>query len=627
MHLGQPAQELIASARALVNDTAAWSQIDTTPYYDSGNFITLYDAAALSGDSALRDAVCRLIERMLAVDSWVVPVHYPMTYDHCTANVASQISFALDRIGQNLPPGQLSDFRKRLREKFLPKFVNTWENELDPWSKRDYVENWKIMTCGETGIAVLYCWDGSDLCKRALRGCVEGVLQVLATVPVTGEYQEGFGYWLHTMAYGLKFAIALRQASNGQIDLFAHPRLNVTADFLLSLVRPDTSVYSWGDNHSTLPAAEMTMLGAQLKRGDILFMTRQLPMKDFNHFFYEDLSIPSQTPALKDAIYLHDNLGVCTMRTGWGANAAFAAFKCGKAKIGHGHLDQNSFVISRDAASLAIDQGIWPYAHFLGSFGLWSRWNFDNMSSFGHNGILVDGQSQTLTDDAGKIETHYFSDTLSYVVGQAADCYGGKLTNYRRWFIWVKPDFFLVVDRLESDSLRRYEWIFQHGGELENAAPDSTRYGASQEQDKTAAQLSPVPRSVICKNNQCLTIDMIYPSSAYGARVADVRLQSFYTASDRNNPVEPYVQYRSYSPLHTAKHMMFVVGMYLGKPEQITMNLISDKGPAPKLGNADDLEFLWPQESIPAPIVEFTIAGQAPRRIVLDEENLSVRIE
>ena len=117
---------------------------------------------------------------------------------------------------------------------------------------------------------------------------------------------------------------------------------------------------------------------------------------------------------------------------------------------------------------------------------------------------------------------------------------------------------------------------------------------------------------------------MIYPSSYYGVRVCDVRRQSYYTDSDMVTPVEPYVQYRSYSPLNFAKQITLVVGMYLGKPENITMKLVSDD--MIRSGQGKEA-YYWPEKPIPSPVVEFTIAGEPTRRISLDEQKLSVCLD
>jgi hypothetical protein len=639
---GKPAVDLIAAGKALTTNTDAWAQANAKPFLCRTNFEVLCDAAAVSGDASLRDFTCQVIDRILSAESWVAPMHSWCIYDHCRGNVAGMIAVALDLISHELSKAEVDDITNQLTGKFLEAFVDVWENQRDRWARRDFVENWKIMTCGDTGLAVLAVWDGTDLSRRALRACLEGVLHVLAVVPESGEYPEGVEYWIRTMGYGLRLGHALRHATRGQVDLFKHPRLQATGTFLLSHCQPDCTMYNWSDSPLEFRAAwveRFTLLGAGLKRGDILHVTRQLPMRSLGQILFDDPSVKSTTPTTTSALY--ERVGVSVHRDGWEENATFAGFKCGRANEGHSHMDQNSFVITRGRSHLAIDSGIWPYGHMLGYFDFRAdvpprRFNFDGVASFGHNTILVDGQGQEYSDPAGQIETYHSDDDLDYVVGQAGRCYGDRLTHFRRWFIWVKPDFFLVVDRLAADRLRHFEWIFQHHGELESAPADPIRQVPCKINRSTTPEyftsfntpfppITPALRSVVRSQGQSLTIDMVYPPYHYGIRMNDVKRQTFYNENTFGMDVQPQVQYRSYSPLNFAEQMTFVVGMYLGDPDQITMQLVSDTMIRQGENPAD--AYYWPDEPIPPVALEFTIKGQPPRMIMLDEDNLTVSLD
>lgn len=155
--------------------------------------------------------------------------------------------------------------------------------------------------------------------------------------------------------------------------------------------------------------------------------------------------------------------GLMTVRSGRSVDDTFASCKTGAQYDSHQHYDENSFVIFKKGF-LALDTGM------RGS-ELHHRAYYPQ--SVAHNTILIrvpgeplpkywypqNGPAfpKDLENDGGQIrkaaarhlgfqKTPWFAVTA----GDAAACYGPKCREATRFFVYVKPDYFIIYDRVES---------------------------------------------------------------------------------------------------------------------------------------------------------------------------------
>lgn len=146
---------------------------------------------------------------------------------------------------------------------------------------------------------------------------------------------------------------------------------------------------------------------------------------------------------------------------------------------GHAHPDQNSFVIQGYGEPLAVDSGFYEYYH--SDFDLaWSR------NSIAHNVITFDGgkgQPYGNIFANGKITAFLNHSDFDVVTGDAENAYfesdeDGKRTymlkQTDREIIYLKPDTFICVDSLDSESERTYEWWLNTYGNM--TYTDNTAY-------------------------------------------------------------------------------------------------------------------------------------------------------
>jgi hypothetical protein len=137
-------------------------------------------------------------------------------------------------------------------------------------------------------------------------------------------------------------------------------------------------------------------------------------------------------------------------RTGWSTTATFMSFIAGPYTESHAHRDQGSFMIFKNEW-LAFDEGI------LSSSGLRREEASHNIPSvivggtpaemdYGNDGTLV-----ALADNA----------QYTYVASDTANCYKGStgaVTQMERELVFVKPDTFIVFDRIQAKAGSQKVW-------------------------------------------------------------------------------------------------------------------------------------------------------------------------
>ncbi len=123
--------------------------------------------------------------------------------------------------------------------------------------------------------------------------------------------------------------------------------------------------------------------------------------------------------------------------------------------VSHSHGDQNAFAILKGGRALAVPSGHYGPAYGMPHHAQWTR------QTKAHNCVLVDGQGQVVREPwaKGRISGFRHQQALSYVCGDAAAAYGGKLTGFRRHILFLRPGVFVLLDELEAPQPAGYEWL------------------------------------------------------------------------------------------------------------------------------------------------------------------------
>ena len=317
-------------------------------YVSSAELVDVAAAHVIAPDAAMRHWLRDRVFGMFTAKTWFAPVHVGgcRVCDHCMNNTAAHIALALDMAPEAFQPGDFPDVARRLRPFHLEPFLDGTGGQPEWWFKPGCASNWKIMCCGEAGVAFCGFAGHWPEAPEAMARAAQGVIEVLDLVPPEGDWGEGVGYWFHTLWMGLRYARSLRRLSGGELDLFQHPALKVTGDFLAQLTTPAGRVYNFADcdpGLGDIMTETLAMLAVEQNRPDWMHVARMAPAASPLFLACDDPALRSEPPKRLSAQF--PATGAASLRTGWSRDDLFVGFKCGPSTVGHSHLDANSFMI------------------------------------------------------------------------------------------------------------------------------------------------------------------------------------------------------------------------------------------------------------------------------------------
>jgi len=517
------------------------------PYYSSLPLLEALMAAQMLEPSAeVASHMVLLLRAVAQAPTWVCHVHGGMRCDHCAANTASALARAADVLGPALPEEVEQLVARRVWELCLHPFIEVCRARSLFWARRDHPFNWRIMTCGESGLAAL-AFPAPDRLE-AVRFALEGVADILDRIPEDGDWEEGPGYWAATLLHGLRFAVALHRLTGGRIDLFEHPSLPKTADYFTAITLPDGTVFNYADNAPRLTPTVLHLLAGRLRLGHLAWTARRIGYRSVWDLLFDDPSVAAVEPPAELQARTFSATGVAVSRSGWEKDAVFVGFKTGPTAVGHSHLDVHSFVLHRGDVPLVIDPGIWPYGSALGFFDSvpgGRRWDFDANATLAHNTVLVDGQGQTCCPDCGGTFIASGADGgLRYFISEAARAYPGLLSRFERWVVHVLPDIVVIYDALASDQERRWQWLIHPAG--------TARVGRS--------------TFVIENEGMRLSLVRLLPAADTPWRNVSETRTSYYQDSDSFEDVERTITGYRMGPMMPSKSVEFLWVLHPGGP-------------------------------------------------------------
>ncbi|MDR3724736.1 MAG: heparinase II/III family protein [Terracidiphilus sp.] len=165
------------------------------------------------------------------------------------------------------------------------------------------------------------------------------------------------------------------------------------------------------------------------------------------------------------SVYL-DRAGEAAMRSGWSREANYLGIRVGPIGMAHQHQDKLGTVVWAWGRPLVFNTG-------GGSYEV-SKWREWATSSYGANCVIVDGlgQNRRITSpdpwhdpdliSQGPVDAHWQSNkTFDFVSGIYDEGYGPErveLASQQRDVLFVKPDLFVVADRLHSKDGKEHSY-------------------------------------------------------------------------------------------------------------------------------------------------------------------------
>ena len=237
----------------------------------------------------------------------------------------------------------------------------------------------------------------------------------------------GYAYYLGE-SQGIKFSSAFIRRLQDMLRSGVH------------FVKPNGSMWAFGDTSISSPVLFEEMEG------------KDLLIQPANELLY-CLSKGREGRMPDNSSVLFPNGGFCSLRSGWGNREELSQERCVAIRMGtfpttHIHRDVGTFELYGYGDDLIVDSG-GPYAYghpIRGEYFLATR---------AHNTVMVDGQDQGI----GQSSIINWKTTEQFDFLQMEhETYPG--TTHNRSFIFVRPNYFIILDQLHSHDVHCYSQLF-----------------------------------------------------------------------------------------------------------------------------------------------------------------------
>jgi len=308
---------------------------------------------------------------------------------------------------------------------------------------------------------------------------------------VGGGWAEGASYFTMNMEMLVEIPEKIR-AYTGFDFINVHPWYRNQADWLIYQVPPGGSPDGFGDNTEDLRqpppayAAYARVMETLLREPRFTWYYRKI--EELQKFSWAEEPVlrwfrllhcsgePLPTNDLTFSMGKHFPVaGIGSLHTNPSdpRRDIFVALRASPfGAYGHAHADQNTFNVILDGERLFFRTGYkvaMNDPHRLG----WS------MHTKGHNGVLINGEGQPYSIDAGgEIRSMMEGEDFAYLLGDASNAYRSRqkgtdagLTRFYRHLLLLKPGVLILYDELEAREPVAWTWLIHS---LENMSVDST---------------------------------------------------------------------------------------------------------------------------------------------------------
>ncbi len=203
-----------------------------------------------------------------------------------------------------------------------------------------------------------------------------------------------------------------------------------------------------------------------------------------HHLHIEKHNSYTPTPIDRNNQSRHfETLGQVIMRSGQGNNDTYAVFTTERKVVNHQHYDINNFIIYKNGYR-ALDSGTRPqpgihlshyYARTVAHNCITIRMPDEKMPKYWNSGPAKGENRKTpVPNDGGqrnfkvaKLLSHEENEHYVYIASDASKCYHeDKAELVVREFVWIKPDIFVIFDRVVSDDAEYPKrWLYHIASE------------------------------------------------------------------------------------------------------------------------------------------------------------------
>jgi len=507
------------------------------------------EAFVLTGNDVYATWVRRRLHALVQQETWMFHMHKTSCphCDHVMANVGGGIAYAHDLLGLAAGEELTSALEVGMQRLLFEPFLAESKSAGAFWAHPKARSNWKIMTAGDAGLAMVALGGQWEQQREGIEAAVEFVRQTLDFVGEKGDWFEGPCYWFGTLALGLRFIVALERATSGVFNLSSHPTLQRTGGFAALSTTPAGRLHPFGDNWADPNFAPGSMaptgilLSALLPdRRDWLGVARNFNDGTLLWAALDDGTRPSEMPSELTASF--DDPGTASLRSGWGHQDAFVGVRCGSTITAHDHMDAAAIHFEAKGVPLIIDSGCWWYGD--GAHDDARKTNYDGPATIGHSTLLVDGRGQE-GSKTNRILSVSNGPGWGRIVADASGAYGSRLERFIRTIVLLGDNALVIRDVVKATAPVHFEWLLQHRAEVFDEGP----------------------HSIFVKENVRMCITPLAPKPRDGYRITDSARRTLYVNYDTDGDVDVTLRHRSYSPIERSGEIEFIMLAWVGPEE------------------------------------------------------------
>lgn len=388
------------------------------------------------------------------VEDWVksMPVLIGNTYIQGPYNQPGRAALSLDagiRMGQNWFRA-FDVFRKSpsVPDSAIVAFVRScWDHALYLMKDENFKEgsNWGAMECNglyHIGVMMPEFREAPTWRKTAL----ERLYKEMANQVYPDGAQQELAPGYHGVSLK-NFLMVMELAHANDLELpddFAD-RMEKMFDYYLRICRPNFGMPQFNDSGSGIPIG-------YVRDGFKLFPER----KDFQWLATKGLE---GAPPSDYVSCVMPWAGWVFMRSEWGRDGTWLVFDAGPFGTGHQHEDKLGILLDACGEELLTEGSVYSYDS--------SQWRKYVLSTRAHNTIRIDGKDQRCRMDRSQFKaeepnTYGFAETDGFVYARDTHVSGygdplDKAVQHRRRVLFVKPDWYLVVDDLAASDEKTHE--------------------------------------------------------------------------------------------------------------------------------------------------------------------------
>ena len=479
---------------------------DLDTYRNTGNQLVPYAFTCLVSDD---ENYCELAKAYLLTyaqwEQWGENEYRDLGHAHMLLANALAYDWLYSRLTaeeKRLVRKSLAIWTQRMYEASSGPREEAWGN----WWRYSYGQNhnWTAHSAlGVAGLALLGEDDRAQMWVDHARDRLARVADLLNGIE-DGSWHEGIPYQNYGLTMSLPFWVNLREVQGQDIVPYLYLHNYVYWRLYNHLSGSDDILsygdfeWSWGNTYGAQNI--LRFVAAQFENGHAEWVARKLvdangrsanvwraPWYVFE-FFYYDADVVPQAPTNLPLARVFPDLEGVIWRTGWyeddlvfalktgayGGRFAFDTFtqevypwsapcidtEC-QLNSGHDHDDANGFYIHYAGAWLA------PESVGVGRNG-----------TEYHNTLLIDGQGQyrppidrygrypeDYRGSDGYLEGAFSTSSFDYVAADATRRYKqiDGIQDFTRHVVFVRPDYFLMVDHIKAEAVHDYDWVSHFG--------------------------------------------------------------------------------------------------------------------------------------------------------------------